>query len=161
MPLLGRILRRSVCCLLGLVSGVCAAQQSPQVKAQPYVQSTGGRVTSFLPGIFQSPAGGVDILYINAPAIINGSPTIIAGAMLNGSPTFAIPDGDKIPFTNVSNVVAALGDFNSSDGLTDFAFAISGVSTDNLCVYYGTGLQAALFSSPWCKSGMGVSLRLS
>ena len=65
--------------------------------------------------------------------------------MLNGNPTFAIPDGDKIPFTNVSNVVAALGDFNSSDGLTDFAFAISGVSTDNLCVYYGTGLQAALF----------------
>ncbi len=64
--------------------------------------------------------------------------------MLNGIPTYAIPDGDKIPFTNASNVVAALGDFNN-DGLTDFAFAISGVSTDNLCVYYGTGnLRAAL-----------------
>jgi hypothetical protein len=134
-----------------VVSGVCAAQQSPQVKAQPYVQSTGGRVTSFLPGIFQNPSGGVDILYINAPAILYGSPTIVAGAMLNGIPTYAIPDGDKIPFANVSNVIAALGDFNSSDGLTDFVFAISGVSTDNLCVYYGTGIQAALFT------GNGVS----
>ena len=147
MSRFSRILRRSVCCLLGLVSGVCAAQQSLQVKAQPYVQSTGGRVTSLLPGIFQSPAGGVDILYINAPAIINQSqnPTIVAGAMLNGIPTFAIPDGDKIPFTNASNVAAALGNF-TTDRLTDFAFAISGVSTNNLCVYYGTGLQAALFS---------------
>ncbi|MGB7814259.1 MAG: FG-GAP-like repeat-containing protein, partial [Polyangia bacterium] len=146
MPLLGRILRRTVCCLLGVVSGVCAAQQSPQVKAQPYVQSTGGRVTSLLAGIFQSPGNGVDVLYINAPAIINQnpSPTIVAGIMLDGN-GFTIPDRDKIPFTNASNVVAALGDFNSSDGLTDFAFAISSVSTDNLCVYYGTGLQAALF----------------
>jgi hypothetical protein len=152
MSRFGRILRRSVCCLLGVVSGVCAAQQSPQVKAQPYVQSTGGRVTSLLAGIFQSPGNGVDVLYINAPAIINQnpSPTIVAGAMLNGTPTFAIPDGDKIPFANVSNIAVALGDFNS-DGLTDFAFAISGVSTDNLCVYYGTGLQAALFK------GNGVS----
>jgi len=150
MSRFSRILRRTVCCLLGVVSGVCAAQQSTQVKAQPYVQSTRGRVTSFLPGIFQNPSGGVDILYINAPTGSGINSSIIAGAMLNGIPTYAIPDGDKIPFANVSNVVAALGDFNN-DGLTDFAFAISGVSTDNLCVYYGTGIQASLFT------GNGVS----
>src|SRR5208283_5769869 len=90
MPLLGRILRRSVCCLLGVVSGVCAAQQSPQVKAQPYVQSTGGRVTSFQPGSFQKPSGGVDVLYVNAPTIINAIPTVVAGAMLNGHPIFTV-----------------------------------------------------------------------
>ena len=154
MTFLGRILRRSVCCLLGVVSGVCAAQQSPQVKAQPYVQRTGGRVTSFLPGIFQSPAGGVDILYINAPTGSGINSSIIAGAMLNGIPTYAIPDGDKIPFTNASNVAAALGDFNN-DGLTDFAFAISGVSTDNLCVYYGTGEVSGNFSQNLVSSYEG------
>jgi hypothetical protein len=151
VSLLGRILRRSVCGLLGLVSGVCAAQQSPQVKAQPYVQSTGGRVTSFLPGQFQNPSGGVDILYINAPTSSGINSSIIAGIMLDGN-GFTIPDADQIPFTNVSNVVAALGDFNN-DQKTDFAFAISGVSANNLCVYYGTGIRAAQ------TSGSGNSYR--
>jgi hypothetical protein len=47
MSRFSRILRRSVCCLLGVASGVCGAQQ---FKAQPEVESTGGRVTSILAG---------------------------------------------------------------------------------------------------------------
>ena len=120
-----------------MVSGVCAAQQSPQFKALPYVQSTGGRVTSILRGIFQyqTNAPGLDILYINAPAMASTptgkNPTIVAGIMLNRPPSFQLVDLDKISFTNVSNVVAALGDFNG-DQITDFAFALSPASKAGL-----------------------------
>jgi Bacterial Ig-like domain (group 3) len=143
MSRFSRILRRTICCLLGVVSGVCAAQQSTQFNALPYVQKTGGRVTSFLPGSFQNPSAGVDILYINAPAIINQNPIIVAGAMLNGIPTYAVLGENSIQFTKASNVVAALGSFTNTTSTTDFAFAISGVSTDNLCIYYGTGYTIA------------------
>jgi hypothetical protein len=126
-----------------VASGVCGAQQAQQFQAQPDVEPAGGRVTSILTGIFQYPSGGVDVLYINAPTVANGVSTVTVGALLNGSGSFGNPGNDIIPFKGASNVVAVLGDFNR-DGYTDFAFAISGVSTDNLCVYYGTDVQYAL-----------------
>jgi hypothetical protein len=144
MSLSSRILRRSVLYLLGTVSGVCAAQQTPQFTYQPGVELTGGRVTSLQTGVFQNPTGGMDILYINAPTGSGSTTSVVAGAMLNGYPTFAIPGGDKITFTNVSNVVAALADFDG-DLKIDFAFTLtpSGSNATNLCVYYGTGATAA------------------
>jgi len=146
MSLFGRIFRRSVCCLLGVVSGVCAAQQ--QFTHQPEVELTEGRVTSIQAGTFQSPPAGVDVLYINAPTVTAGVSTVNVGALLNSPQSFKTPGNDIIPFTNVSNVVAALGDFNS-DGILDFAFALtpSGSNTTNLCVYYGTGATASQTSS--------------
>jgi hypothetical protein len=52
-------------------------------------------------------------------------------------------NADEIFFTKVSNVVAALGDFNG-DQITDFAFALSPLpgaapGGNYICVYYGTG----------------------
>jgi hypothetical protein len=133
-----------------MTSGVCAAQQSAQFNATPYVQSTYGRVTSILSGTFQSKSNalGPDILYINAPTMAAAStgavfPTIVAGALINDPPSFLKADADAIPFTNVSNVVAALGDFDN-DGKVDFAFALSPLpgaipGGNYICVYYGTG----------------------
>src|SRR5664280_373877 len=150
MSCFGRILRRTLCCLLGMASGVCAAQQSAQFNALPYVQSTGGRVTSILSGTFQyqSNAPGPDILYINAPTMAAAStgavlPTIVAGILINAQTGFEYHDAETIPFTNVSNVVAALGDFDN-DGKVDFAFALSPLpgaipGGNYICVYYGTG----------------------
>jgi hypothetical protein len=132
-----------------MASGVCAAQQSSQFNALPYVQTTGGRVTSILSGTFQyqSSAPGPDILYINAPTkTVAGVPAIVAGALINDPPGFLSADADEISFTNVSNVVAASADFDS-DGKADFAFALSplpgAISGGNyICVYYGTGANS-------------------
>jgi hypothetical protein len=149
MFLFSRSLRRSVCCLLSILPGVCAAQiqQFPNL---PVVYPTSGRVSSFLTGLFQNPPGGTDMLYINAPLVSAGSSSVTAGILLNSSGGgFLNPGQDRITFTGVSNVVAALDDF-TGDGKTDFAFALSpsGSSTNYLCVYYGTGVtytQAAAF----------------
>jgi hypothetical protein len=145
MSCFGRILRHTLCCLLGVVSGVCAAQQSAQFNALPYVQSTGGPVTSILSGYFQyQSSAGPDILYINASTTDSaGVPTIVAGILINSQPAFQNPDADEIHFTNVSNVVAASADFDN-DGKADFAFALSPLSRalpggNYICVYYGTG----------------------
>ena len=140
MPLLGRILRRSVCCLLGVVSGVCAAQTLNQFINQPRVWPTGGRVTSLLTGGFQNPAfGGADILYINAATGSGPTSSVLVGEELNEI-QYSNQPRNMITFTGATNVAAALGNFNSIY-TTDYAFAISGVSTNNLCVYYGTGAR--------------------
>ena len=140
MPLYRRTLRRSVFCLLGMISGVCAAQN--QFTNQPREALTYGRVTSFLTGTLQSQPGGPDILYINAPTITAGIPSILVGELLQNPGLNNLP-ANRITFTNVSNVAAALGDFNA-DNITDYAFVLSPTPTSNngtgtLCVYYGTG----------------------
>jgi hypothetical protein len=132
-----------------MVSGVCAAQQSSQFNALPYVQSTYGRVTSILSGTFQyqSNAPGPDILYINAPTTDSaGDPAIVAGILANYPPTFQFVGADVISFTKVSNVVAASADFDN-DGKADFAFALSpppnaAPGRNYICVYYGTGANS-------------------
>jgi hypothetical protein len=126
----------------------CCGQQAQQFKGVPDVELTGGRVTSFLTGSFQVPGNGVDILYINAPALTpntNGIPTegILAGEDLNQNGSGLQDLGqNQIIFTGATNVVAAVGDFNA-DHFNDYAFAISGVTANNLCIYYGTGAGTA------------------
>jgi hypothetical protein len=129
-----------------MISGVCAAQilQIQQFQSVPQVLPTSGQVASFLTGSFQAQSTRTDFLYVNAPVGSGSSSTITAGVELAGpigqgfSPAGA--NGNSIQFTGVSNVVAAVGDFDS-DGFLDFAFALtpSGSTTTNLCVYYGTG----------------------
>jgi len=128
-----------------MLTVACAAQVQQFIYA-PAVDLTGGRVTSFLTGTLQAQTKGPDILYINASALIANShgvpvPTIVAGEELNSGNGQSEDLGQNhIPFTNVSHVVAALGDFNG-DHITDYTFALSplpgGLST--LCIYYGTG----------------------
>ena len=157
------ILRRSVICLIGMMSVACAAQQ---FIGAPDVEPTQGRVTSFLTGTIQYPTNGVDILYINAPASTANGTGVVAGVKLNDSSgQFEDLGQNHILFTNATNVVAAMADFND-DRINDFAFAISGVATNNLCIYYGTGVaynsqnssyyvgnSAILYPVPGGKSG--------
>lgn len=148
-----RSLWRCVLCLLGMACGVCAAQQGEQFHNQlsPTSTSTGsstGPVTSLLTGFLQGrDSTAVDILYIDAPTtVVQGTtyvPEVTVGEELNaGGDKLNIRNYDQISFTGATNVVAALVDFDG-DGTTDYAFAISGVSTDNLCVYHGTGATLA------------------
>jgi hypothetical protein len=145
MPLFSRLLQRLVLCLLGMISGVCAAQQGAQFLNLPRVQPTGGRVTSFEAGVFQNPSGGTDIVYVNAPVSSVGmsSSSVTAGIMLDGAGFTALPQ-NQITFPNTANVVEAVGDYNG-DGITDFAFAFvpQGSKSIDVCVYYGTGATAA------------------
>jgi len=138
MSLSTRSLRRSVICLIGMMCVSCAAQQfigAPDVEV-----TLQGRVTSFLTGEIQSPTNGPDILYINAPASTSNGYGVVAGLKLNDSSgQFEDLGQNHILFTGATNVVAAMADFNN-DHINDFAFAISGVSTANLCIYYGTGV---------------------
>ncbi len=133
-----RIFRRSVLCLLGTICGICAAQQFVNL---PQVQPTGGRVTSLLAGSFQNPASGADFLYVNA-ATDNGCTPPATTCVLAGTDLYAqgytAQGKNQILFNGATNVVAALGNFAGSQN-TDFAFAVSGVGSYNLCVYYGTG----------------------
>ena len=130
------ICRCSVLCLLGMLAFACAAQQ---FVSSPAVEVTGGRVTSFQTGSFQNPTKGVDILYLNAPANLNSIQGVVAGEYLNaGNGQFEDLGLNHILFTGATNVVAALGKYAGSK-FTDYAFAISGISSKNLCVYYGTG----------------------
>jgi hypothetical protein len=123
---------------LGVVSGVCAAQQLDQFINQPRVWPTGGRVTSLLTGSFQNPSpGGTDILYINAATGSGPTSSVLVGEELYEI-QYSNQTRNMITFSGATNVAAALGDFDG-DRYTDYAFAISGVSTNNLCVYYGTG----------------------
>lgn len=155
MSLSSRFLRRSVLCLLSMMTGLCAAQVT-QFQSVPEVQPTGGRVTSFLIGSFQKQSTRPDFLYVNAPVGSGTASTITAGAELIGlvGQGFSSPAGNQIPFNNVSNVAAAIGDFDG-DGLLDFAFALtpSGSTTTNLCVYYGTGATAASQNSSFNGGG--------
>jgi hypothetical protein len=158
MSLFGFISRRLALCLLCMVTGVCVAQTS-QFLNQPKLLQTFGRVTGFLTGAFQSPAGGVDILFINAPAVSGTTSSVLAGTALSSPGTVPQPR-DIISFTNATNVAAALGDFDG-DHNTDFAFAISGpnVSSNNLCVYYGTGyIVSYLESHPGFSSYSGGNI---
>jgi hypothetical protein len=146
MTLSTRSLRRSVICLIGMMCVSCAAQQ---FIGAPDVELTGGRVTSFLTGTIQYPTNGPDILYINAPASISNGTGVVAGVKLNaGNGQFEDRGQNHILFTNATNVVAALADFNN-DRINDFAFAISGVTTPNLCIYYGTGFAYSSQSSSY------------
>jgi len=148
MSLCTRSLRRSVVCLLGMLSGLCAAQMAPnQFISQPKEWLTGGRVTSFLTGTLQSlTASGPDILFINAPTFSGSSSSILVGELLQtGSGLSQSLKPNQIVFPNVSNVAAALGDFNG-DNITDYAFVLSPMAQgwvqgepNTLCVYYGTG----------------------
>jgi len=124
--------------------GVCAAQQAlPQFVNMPRVEPTGGEVQSFVAGTLQSTgvAGG-DIVYVNAPVVVNGVSQVTVGALLSGQ-GFTNSALNQITFQHATKVVAALGDFNS-DGLTDAVFAITpdAGSTIQICVYYGTGAAA-------------------
>ena len=93
--------------------------------------------------MFQSPSGGTDILYLNAPVSSGGTSSVTAGIMLDGSGFTTLLE-NEITFPNTTNVVEALGDYNG-DGITDFAFAFvpKGSSNIDLCVYYGTGATVA------------------
>ncbi len=137
-----RSLRRSVLGLLCMLPGICAAQQSQQFLYVPTVESTGGRVSSFVTGLFQTQnPGGTDIFYINAPTVSGGVSSVTAGEYLNKSGGgFQFFNQDEINFTKVSNVVTTLADFDG-DGNLDYAFALTpaGSVATNLCVYYGTG----------------------
>ncbi len=127
---------------------IACAGQAQQFRGAPDVELTGGRVTSLLTGNLQYPtSGGADILYINASALINnnrGIPTltVVAGEDLNsGSGNPEDLGLNHISFTDVSNVVAALGKFAGTNN-TDYAFALSPAvagGANTLCVYYGTG----------------------
>ena len=70
---------------------------------------------------------------------------MLAGELLslNQGQGFTDLSENQITFPSVSNVVAALGDFNH-DGIADYAFALTpapgATGVPNLCVYYGTGL---------------------
>ena len=162
MSLFSRSLWRSVFFLLCVVSGVCAAQQSkPQFINVPEVEPTGGRPTSFVAGIFQKPSSGqTDILYINAPVPTGGALSFTAGTMLSGQGFTTLIPLNTGNFTNVSKVVATLGDFDG-DQNTDFAFALTSTSTNpnliSFCVYYGTGATArsgaSSFSGLTAKDG--------
>jgi len=145
MSRFSRILRRTLCCLLGVVSGVCAAQQFGNV---PNVHTTGGRVTSILTGTFQSQPEGPDVLYVNAPTVTAGISSVVAGTMLNGPPGLTSLAENTVTFINVTNVIAASADFDN-DGKADFAFALSPTvaGTTNFCVYYGTGYAIGSGSS--------------
>ena len=142
MPLCRRTLRCLVICLLGTISGVCAAQLAGnQFTNQPKEWLTYGRVTGFLTGTLQYPPSGPDILFINAPTITAGIPSILVGELLQGNPSLNNLKPNQIPFTNVSNVAAAVGRF-AGKSYNDYAFALSPTvnnGTGTLCVYYGTG----------------------
>jgi hypothetical protein len=128
-----------------MLSGAGAAQQARQFLNVPEVELTGGQVASFLAGAFQRPANLTDILYIGAPTGSGITSSISVGAMLNqGGPGFTRLGLNKIDFHNVSNVVAALADFDGDLNL-DFAFALTPTvpGSPNLCVYYGTGVILA------------------
>ena len=144
MVLSNRNLRRSVLCLLVMMTVVCAAQV-PQFQGQIDVELTGGRVTSFVTGTLQYPINGTDILYINAPTIINNTHNVpisgvLAGEYLNTSNGGGLEDlgQNHIFFAGATSVVAAVGQFAGSN-YTDYAFALNGPTQNNLCVYYGTG----------------------
>lgn len=163
MSLSSRFLRRSLLCLLCMIGGVCAAQVQ-QFQSVPQVQPTNGQVMSFLPGTFQQGSTRPDFLYVNAPVGSGASSSITAGVELIGQvgQGFSFLPASQIQFTGVSNVVAALGDFNN-DGNLDVAFALtpSGSTTTNLCVYYGTGATAASQSSSFSGGGVYPALGTS
>jgi hypothetical protein len=137
-----------------MIPGVCAAQQTTQFLNLPKVHGTNGRVTSFLPGVFQQPSSGPDILYLNAPVGVGATSSVTAGLLLYESGNFEDLGENQIVFSGVSNVVAALGDFNGDQHL-DAAFALtpSGSATTNLCVYYGTGATAASLLTSFSGGG--------
>ena len=142
MSLSGRSLRRSVVSLLCILSGVCTAQTRLFLNV-PVVESTPGRVASFVPEILQQPPNRTDILWVDAPTVSGVTSSITVGELLSGTggQGFFNLGENQITFPNVSNVVAALGDFNA-DGTTDYAFALTPTTAGapNLCIYYGTGL---------------------
>ena len=140
MSIFSRSFWRSVSPLLCVLSSVCAAQQGkPQFTNVPQVEQTGGRVASFLTGNFQQPPNLTDILYIGAPTFSGTTPSITVGTMLAGQ-GFTTLAQNQATFQNVSNVVAALGDFDG-DQHTDFAFALTPAAAHviDFCVLYGTG----------------------
>ena len=155
MSLSSRTLRRSVFLSFVLVSGLCIAQQqaTPQFNV-PEVELTYGRVSSFLVSSFQPSGTPNDILYIGAPVVSGTTSSVTMGELLNDQ-GFTNYDFNRITFTNVSNVIATLADFNG-DGHTDYAFALtpSGSVQTNLCVYYGTG--AGLSGSSYSPGGPGT-----
>ena len=143
MSLSSRTLRRSVLGLSCLLPAVCAAQPGVPQFVQPIVEYTGGQVTSFVPGNLQFGLSTQDILYINAATVSGSTSSVLVGELLSTSngQGFQNLNDNQITFPNVSNVVAALADFNR-DGKMDYAFALtrpSGSNGPNLCVYYGTG----------------------
>jgi hypothetical protein len=127
-----------------MLPGICAAQNQ-QFLNLPQVQFTSGRVSSFLTGVLQSPPGGIDMLYINAPAVSAGGSSVTAGALLNDNGGgFYNQNQNRIVFSKVANVVATLA-YIDNDSNLDIAFALtpSGSVTTNLCVYFGSGADIA------------------
>jgi hypothetical protein len=155
MSLRSRFLRRSLFCLLGMLSGVCAAQLAGnQFIYQPKEWLTYGRVTSFVTGTLQyPPQNEPDILFINAPTGSGPNTSILVGELLQ-NPSLNNLQPNWIPFTDVSNVAAALGKFAGTP-YTDYAFVLSPTAlggANTLCVYYGTGATVAQI-----QSGTGYS----
>jgi hypothetical protein len=133
MLLLRSSLRRSVLWLLCLGSAACGAQGT-QFQLAPQVEPTGGRVTAFITGAFQTLSVAPDILYTNS-LNSGGSAAIQVGELLNlNGAGFTALAANTITFTGASQVAIATGRFLG--GLT-YAFAISG-TTPNLCLYAGT-----------------------
>jgi hypothetical protein len=157
----GRLIRQPVVCALCLVVWVyagqgSAAQSGTQAKfVQPTVVATGGQVATFVAGDFDG-NGLADFLYVNAPAVVAGVSQVTAGMLLrqpNGS--YLNLPGNQVTFTNVTNVVAAVADFDG-DGVLDYAFATSPPTSTGgnyLCVYYGTGAAGAGNAYSSSKSG--------
>jgi hypothetical protein len=138
-----------------MVTGVCAAQK--QFDNQPKVQLTGGRVSSFVTGNFQIPSSGTDILFINAATGSGASSSVMVGEHL--SPNYDPLSSNNITFTGVTNVAAAVADFDG-DSKTDYAFALTPVNTGtpNLCVYYGTGSSSSSsYNNGVSSTGVGSS----
>jgi hypothetical protein len=144
------------------VAHPATAQTSTRAKfVQPTVVATGGQVATFVTGDFDG-NGLADFLYVNAPVVVGGVSQVTAGMLLrqpNGS--YLNLPGNQVTFTNVSEVVAVVADFDG-DGILDYAFATStnasspypvvAVGTD-LCVYYGTGSAASGNAYSTSKSG--------
>jgi hypothetical protein len=126
-----------------MLPGLCAAQAN-QFLNLPLVQMTAGRVSSFLPGMLQSPASLTDLLWVNAAVGSGVTSSVTVGEELNQGGGFFNGGENHIVFTSVANVAAALADFDG-DGKTDFAFALTPAvaGTTNLCVYYGSGATVA------------------
>lgn len=133
-------LRRSAAFFVCVLSSVCVAQSGNTQFIVPKVETTGGRVTGFITGDTQN-MGVQDILYTNAASGAAPATQVQFGLLLNQSSAgFNNLTQNQVTFTNVSNVVTALADFNN-DGMPDYAFAltptVSGAA--NFCIYFGTG----------------------